>query len=112
MLIGLTAEEVVEADFVQGGGRGVRGNVAADAFFLLVGADHHGHGVPADDVADLAFKLEDAGVGWLLVCRDGVDVGRVGREGNPDALAVGVQGEFAQDFAHAVGAGAVQDFLE
>ncbi len=61
------AEEVVVADFVQRRGRGERRDVAAErAVGLLVGPDHHRHGVPADDALDPAFDLEIAGIPRLL----------------------------------------------
>ena len=44
----LGVEEMVEADFEQGGQRRVGGDVAADAGVVLVLPHHHGHGVPAD----------------------------------------------------------------
>src|SRR2546425_4752773 len=48
----LAAEEVVEADLVQGRGRSVGGQVPADARVIVVGAHDHGHGVPAGHATD------------------------------------------------------------
>ncbi|MFO0965477.1 MAG: hypothetical protein U0793_07805 [Gemmataceae bacterium] len=50
------AEEVVEADLIEGGERGIGGNVAADAVGFEVRLDHHGHGIPAEDAFDAAFE--------------------------------------------------------
>ena len=52
---------------------------------VLVGPHDHGHGVPADQALDAPLDLAVAGKGRLLVGRDGVDVGRVGRERHLDA---------------------------
>ena len=58
----LAVEEVVEGHLVECGGRGVGGNVAADARAFLVRPDHHRHGVPADDALDRAFDFAVAGI--------------------------------------------------
>ena len=82
------AEEVVEADLVEGGRRGEGRDVAAEAGVLLVGPHHHRHGVPADDALDAALDGAVAAVGGLLALRDGVDVGGVAGEGEDDVLLV------------------------
>src|SRR5260370_40789213 len=43
------SEEVVEADFVKSCGRGVSGDVSADAVVVLIGPDDHRHRVPANE---------------------------------------------------------------
>ena len=90
------AEEMVEGHLVEGGRRGVGGDVAADAVFVAVGAHHHGHGVPADQALDAALDLAAARVGHLLVGVDGVDVGSVGGERQLDAVGVGMATQFAE----------------
>ena len=78
-IVGRRAEEMVVADFVDRGGRGVAGDVAAhaDALRVGVGVDDHGHGVPAGVGLDLALQLAVAGILGLLIHRDGVEVGRL-----------------------------------
>ena len=61
------AEEVVEANFVQGGGRRVRRDVTADAVALAIGANHHRHRVPADEALDAALNFLASRKGRLLV---------------------------------------------
>jgi len=56
---------------------------------LLVGAQHHGERVPADSRADAVLDLAVPGMRVLLMRRDGVDVGRVGRERQPGTLSPG-----------------------
>src|SRR5699024_6060136 len=68
------APEVVEADVVQGRAGGEAGDVATQVTGLAVGADHHGHGVPADDRAVPPLQRGVAGALGLQVRRDGVDV--------------------------------------
>ena len=52
----LAAEEMVEADFVQRGGAGVRREVATDSGRPIVGAQDHRHGVPADHAPDAVAR--------------------------------------------------------
>ena len=66
VVLALALEEVVEADFVQGGGRGERRDVPADAVFRLVRLDDHRQRVPADQALDAAFDLAAAGERRLL----------------------------------------------
>src|SRR5207237_1404805 len=87
-------------------------NVAAEGAVLLVGADDHGHGVPADDALDATFEVAAAGEARLFADGDGVDVGRVGGEGEADAAGVGLVLELGQEVAGAVGAARLQDALQ
>ena len=64
-------EEMVEADFDQRRQRSVGGDVAADVVVVLVGADHHGQRVPADEVLDAPFELTVAGIRDLS-CSTGI----------------------------------------
>ncbi len=73
--VGLAPEEMVEADFVEGGRARVGRKMASDAFTPIVGAAHHGGGVPADVGADAALDVLVAGEPRLLVARDRVHVG-------------------------------------
>ena len=73
--------------------------MAADAWRVLVGADHHGHGVPADQAFDAPFDFAAAGEGSLPRLSDGVDVGCVGGEGDLDAAAKGFVLELGQQVA-------------
>ena len=70
-------EEVVEPDLVEGRGRGVGRDVPADAVRLAVGAHHHRQRVPADEALQPLLEVAVAGIGGVLLGRDGVDVGRV-----------------------------------
>ena len=85
----LAAEEVVEADLVEAGRAGERGQVAADAVGVLVGPDHHRRGVPADEGADAALDVLVAGEPRLLLAGDGVDVRRADRGGEADLAGPG-----------------------
>ena len=70
------AEEVMEADLVERGRRGVGGDVAADALGAVVGLDDHRHRVPAHEALDALLEHAVARVGRLAAGRDRVHVGR------------------------------------
>jgi hypothetical protein len=103
VILAPAAKEVVEGHLVEGRRRRVGGDVTADALGDAVGADHHGHGVPANDALDPALDLPAAGVGHLLGRMNGVDVGRFGGEGEPDARAPGVDVKGLEEGTHALG---------
>ena len=83
-------KEVIEGHFVERRGRRIRRDVTADALFGLVRANHHRRRVPADEALDAAFDVGVARHERLLVGRNGVDVGRVRRERQLDAVLLGV----------------------
>ena len=84
----------------------------AEGLVRRVGAYHHGHGVPPDNVAYPVFEFVAAGIGRLLIGRDGVDVRRVLGEGEPDALAAGVGLELGDQLAHSSGAGSLEYIVQ
>ena len=106
------AEEVVEADFVERGRGGESRDMAAEGAVELVGLDDHGHGVPADQALDAAFEIAVAGEGGLVVRRDGVDVRRVGGEGQFDAVAIGFVLQPGNQVPGTFGTGSLQDSFE
>src|SRR5882672_406245 len=67
------AEEMVIGDFVEGGTRGVSGDMAAEAVRFAIGVDDHRHGVPTDKTFDPRFDLPVAGISGLPFGWDGVD---------------------------------------
>ena len=85
----LAAEEVVEADLVQAGRRGVGGDVAADAEARAVGAADHDRRVPPDVGADAALDVLIAGEPGLALGRDGVDEVGAAQAGHADLLLTG-----------------------
>jgi hypothetical protein len=102
-------EEVVEADLKEGRGRGIGRDMAADSRRVLVGPDHHGHGVPADQALDAALDFAAAGVRRLLVGRDSVNVGRVGSKRGGHALAIGLVLELGEQKPSPIRPGRLQD---
>jgi len=70
--VGLATEEVVEPHLVQRRRGRVGGQVPADARRRLVGTNHHGHRVPANERPDAALHFEVTGkprlpIGWNRV---------------------------------------------
>ena len=105
-------EEVVEADFVEGGGGGESGDVATDSLFHLVGAHDHGERVPADQALDAAFHFLAAGKGRLAVGGNGVFVGRGRGERQLDAGALTLELELLDQASDAFSAAGLQHVFE
>ena len=83
------APEMHEAGVVERRRRLEAGDMAAEFGGFLVGAHHDRRGIPADVAADRLLELAYAGMRRLVLGRDGVDVGGVGRERQFRALAAG-----------------------
>ena len=95
----LAAEEVVEADLVEGGDGGVGGDVSADFDTGALGARHLDGSVPADPAAVFALHGFVAGEVRLLVNGDGVDVGGRVFLGELNAVAARFVQHVQQDVA-------------
>ena len=65
------------------------GDMPAEFGRRLVGAQHDGRGVPADNRANLVLEGPVAWMCRLILRRDGVHIGRVGRKGQLCTLAPG-----------------------
>ena len=63
--------------------------MATDPGALTIGANHHGHGVPADDRLDTSLDLTVARENRLLILGNRIDVRGVGSKGNTDPLLLG-----------------------
>ena len=89
------AEEMVEADLEQVGGRRITGDVAAElgraAGLDAVGAHHHRQRIPAHERGEALLHREIAGEGRLRLERDAVDVGRRHRRQPAQAAPAGVR---------------------
>lgn len=80
----LTAEEVVETNFIQGCGTGIRGNVSTYANVRTLSAVHQDGSIPAQPCAVLALNFFVAREFGFLIDRNGVHVvgGRDHRHAN------------------------------
>ncbi len=112
MVVRGRAPEVVEAHVVERGAGGERGDVAAQVTRLAVGPHDRGHGVPADDRADLPLQRGVAGVLGLVGRGDGVDVLGGGRERQVGAGAAGLFDHAFQQLMGALRAFDVDDGLD
>jgi len=111
MLVCSAAKEVVEANFIECGGRGVRGDMPANALLLPVGPYNHGHGIPADDTLKTFLKFPVTRISRLLIAGNRIHIGGIGRKGQAKPTMMGMQGKFAQQLLHTVRACSMQDFI-
>ena len=77
--------EVHQADLVQGGCRGIAGDVATDTDTGTLLAMHLNGRIPAEHMANLLLQIGIAGVRHFLRLRDGIDVVGRHQRGNADA---------------------------
>ena len=112
VLVGRGAPEVVEADVVEGRARGETGDMAAEIARLAVGADDHGHRVPAHQRTDPPFHGRIARRLRLHVRRNRVDVlgGRLERQ--VAAGAPGLLDHALEQVMRALGAVGLDDRLQ
>ena len=103
---------MVEPNLEEGGRRRVGGNMTTDGTFPPVGPDDHGHGVPPDDALNAPLGFPVARERNLSLARDGVDVGRVGREGNLHPSAVRVDPQLMEKLPDALGTLAMEHIVE
>ena len=103
---------MIEADLVKGCGRGVGGNVSADAMLLPVGSHDHGQGVPAHQTLDAPLDLRAAGERRFLLEADAVDVRRVRGVRQPHPVALRVDAEVLQQALHPLGSAFLHHIVE
>lgn len=86
------AEEMVEADFKQIGGRRITGNVTAEFAIGAIGAHHHCQRIPAHHAGQMLFDRLGIGAARkrrFLFMPDGVGIGRVARIAPVDTPLLG-----------------------
>jgi hypothetical protein len=89
VLIACSLKEMIEADFIQCGGRLVTGDMATDTGGFFVGAHYTSHGVPANQALDAVFHGHVTGMLFLQVGGDGVHIRCRGVVGQVSAGATG-----------------------
>ncbi|MCY1396850.1 hypothetical protein D9M71_118350 [compost metagenome] len=102
MLLGGRLEEVVEANIVKGGRRGVGRDVPAQVRVQPVGAHHHRHRVPAGHRADAAFHEQVARHARFVAHRNAVAIRRGDGVGQLRAAAGGQLAHAGQQVVRAV----------
>src|ERR1700683_306872 len=108
----LSMEEVVVARLRQRRERLVGRDMAADTAVMLIGAYHHGHGVPPDQAFDSPLDGPVAGVGNFFVHRDGVDIRRLQNVRSLNPIESGALGEAAEQVGDAVGPSLLYDAVQ
>ncbi len=86
--------------------------MAADIRVVLVGAHHHGDGVPAHQALDAPLDGAVARIGDFLLRRNGVHVRRVPAQGHLHAQVGGALHQPFEQVAGPVGPSFVDDFIE
>src|SRR5690606_2067981 len=105
-------EEVVEADLVEGGGRGEGREMAPDPLDVVVGLGDHHRGVPSDVPADAALDVAVTRELGLVLQGDGVDVrGRDGA-GYSEAGALRPLQQLGEEVAGPGGPDVLDDLVE
>src|SRR5271166_6672877 len=103
---------MIEAHFVESGGRSVGGDVAANVVLHAIGADHHGKSVPTNEGLYTTFELLVAGEERFEAGGDGVGVRSVGGKGKVNATDGGVGAKALQDLACDVCAAGFEDGIK
>ncbi len=104
--------EMHEARLVERRRRLVARDVAAQLGGELVGPQHDRERVPADVAADMALDRPVARMRRLLIGRDGVEIGRVGRVGDRRTLAARLEHQLGQEIVRALAALEGQDRIQ
>ena len=108
----LAAEEMIEADFVEAGRRGIRREVAADPSRSVVRPQDHGCRIPTHHAADSQLhRLIARKVGFLLG-RDRVDVAGLRQRRQADIRLACPLEQLVEDELRAVGATLLGDRVE
>ena len=102
MLIACSLKEMIEADFIQRGGRLVTGDMATDTGGFFVGAHYTCHGVPANQALDAVFHGHVTGMFFLQVGGNGVHIRRRSVVGQISAGAPGFVDEALKQIMRAL----------
>ena len=86
--------------------------MAADGRIAAVGADHHNHGVPAQDIANAALEVVAARKRRLQVWWNGVDVRSVAGRWDVDPRPQGMGMDLLEESAGPLRTPALQDVVE
>ena len=105
-------EEMVEADFVQRGRRGVGGDVPADTVGRPVAADHHRHRVPSHEALDPTFDFLAARQRGLIFHANRVDIRSAGAEREADAFGARMVAERREQAVHTIAVALLDDVVE
>lgn len=70
--------------------------MAANPVVRSVGADHHGHRIPTDQVLDALLQFTIARIRRLLGDRDGIDVCRVASSSGTSTVASSSNGQYGK----------------
>ena len=108
----LALEEVIEADFVERGRRGVGRDVAADPVRVAIAAHDHRHRIPADEALDAALDLLAAGKRRFFFGADAVDVGGDGGKRQRNTGHAGVVTKGGEQALNAAAVPLLDDVIE
>jgi hypothetical protein len=109
---GRRAKEMIEADVVEGRGRGEARDVPAQRGVDPIRLDHHRHRVPANDRPDATLDRGVPGAARLVALGDRVDVGGVRAVGKMGPLAPGAANQPTDEVVGALDPLVLEDRVE
>ena len=84
----------------------------ADIGVVLIGAHHHGHGIPANQALDVPLDRAVARISHLFLRRNGVDVGGIPAQRDSHAQVGGAFHQVFEQVTGPVGPDLIDDFVE
>src|SRR5271170_526996 len=86
---GVSAKKMIQPDFEKIRDGRITGQMSAQFAAFLVGANHHGQCVPANDGRDLTLQPEIPRIAWLAGGRNCVAIRRIEQLADFDAAGTG-----------------------
>ncbi len=105
-------EKMIQAYLDQSGQRRVRRNVPANSWVVLVGTNHHGQRIPANETLEAALQRTVTRIRNLLLGGNGIDVRRIDALRGHGTRFAGAISQAFEQVGGAVGAGFIYDLIQ
>ena len=97
-MIAVTAtEKMVQPHFIKRGRRCIGGNMTANVWMKTIRFDDHRHGIPTHVALDPPLDFPVAGVAWLVLPRNRIDIGSANGTRNCHSRVAEAFGKFIQE---------------